>query len=518
MRNQGVGSWPARRARMTPHRAAIVHESTSITYGELQQRVTRLAHALRGLGVRRGDRVAYLGLNRPELAETLFATGVIGAIFVPLNTRLAAPELAFILKDAGAEVLLWDSALAETVSALRAEADVRHQIRVGARNGQSGDDGGDSGALIYDELLAEAPADPIDDDVELDDVCMIQYTSGTSGRPKGVMLTHANITWNCYNILLDVDVAQDEVSLVSAPMFHTAALNQLFLPTVLKGGTSVLMSRFDPDRAFDLIVEHRVTWMFGVTAMFLAMVQSPRWPDADLSSVRTLMCGGAPVPEALIRTYQDRGLVFLQGYGLTETSPGALFLRAAESTEKIGSAGTACFFTDVRVVRPDLSDVSAGSGEVGEILVQGPNVMAGYWGLPEATSAAFAEGDWLRTGDAATVDDDGHTYVVDRVKDMFISGGENVYPAEVEQVLYQYPAVAECAVIGVADERWGEVGRAVVVLRAGREATEREILDFLDGKLARYKLPKSVVFADGLPRNAAGKLLKRRLRETYTRP
>ncbi|WP_129669021.1 acyl-CoA synthetase [Phytoactinopolyspora endophytica] len=513
MRNQGVGSWPARRARMTPHRTALVHESTTITYGELHHRVTRLAHALRGLGVRRGDRVAYLGLNHPALAETLFAAGAAGAVFVPLNTRLAPPELAFILNDSGADVLIWDTALAETVAGFRDDVEIRHYVEVGTGHIATDVAGKASMSQPYEEMLAGAAAEPIDENVELDEVCMIQYTSGTSGRPKGVMLTHANITWNCYNILLDVDVTQDEISLVSAPMFHTAALNQLFLPTVLKGGTAVLMSRFDPDQAFDLIADQRVTWMFGVTAMFLAMAQSPRWADADLSSVRNLMCGGAPVPESLIRTYQDRGLIFLQGYGLTETSPGALFLRAAESTVKVGSAGTPCFFTDVRVVRPDLTDV--GTGEVGEILVQGPNVMAGYWQLPEATSAAVTEDGWLRTGDAATVDDHGYMYVVDRVKDMFISGGENVYPAEVEQVIYQHPAAAECAVIGVADERWGEVGRAVIVVRDGYTTTEAEILDFLAGKLGKYKVPKSVVFVDALPRNAAGKLLKTRLRETH---
>jgi fatty-acyl-CoA synthase len=347
----------------------------------------------------------------------------------------------------------------------------------------------------------------------MDDVCMIQYTSGTSGHPKGVMLTHANIAWNCYNLLLDIDVATDEVTLVSAPMFHTAALNQTFFPTFLKGGTALLMSAFDPARALELIAAHRVTWMFGVPAMYFAIARSPAWASADLSSVRTLMCGGAPVPEALIRTYQERGLTFLEGYGLTESSPGALFLRAEESTRKLGSAGTPCFFTDVRVVGPDGADVAP--GQTGEVIIQGPNVMKGYWQLPGATREALSEGGWLRSGDAATVDDDGFVYIVDRIKDMIISGGENIYPAEVEQVLYQHPAVADCAVIGVPDQRWGEVGRAVVALRPGTSATQEEILDFLGGRLARYKIPKSVIVVEVLPHNAAGKLVKGPLRERY---
>ena len=498
MRNEGVGSWPARRARMTPQRIAIVHESTTRTYAELADRVTRLAHGLRGLGVGRGDRIAYLGPNHPALAETLFATGLLGAVFVPLNTRLAVPELAYNLEDSGAETLLFAPEFAESVAAVRDTVKVREYVTVGAE---------------YEKLLAAADNSPLDETVGLGDVCMIQYTSGTSGRPKGVMLSHGNIAWNCYNILLDVDVSSDEVSLVSAPMFHTAALNQLFLPTVLKGGTAVLMSAFDPDCAFDLIAAHRVTWMFGVPTMFLAMAQSARWPEADLSSVRNLMCGGAPVPRSLIQTYQQRGLVFLQGYGLTETSPGALFVRTADSIRKAGTAGTPCFFTDVRVVRPDGTD--APPGEVGEVVVQGPNVTSGYWQLPEATEAAITDDGWFRSGDAAVVDDEGYVTIVDRVKDMFISGGENVYPAEIEQVLHAHPDVADCAVIGVADERWGEVGRAVVVLHEGANATGKDILGFLSGKIAKYKIPKSVVLVDALPRNATGKLLRARVRDRF---
>jgi fatty-acyl-CoA synthase len=498
MRNQGVGSWPARRARMTPRLTAIVHAERALTYAALADRVTRLAHALRGVGVGSGDRVAYVGPNHPALAETLFAAGLLGAVFVPLNTRLAVPELAYNLDDSGAETLIWAPELAEAVAELRDTVKVREYIAVA--------DG-------YEQLLAAADSAPLDEPVGLDDTCMIQYTSGTSGRPKGVMLSHGNITWNCYNILLDIDVSSDEVSLVSAPMFHTAALNQLFLPTVLKGGTSVLMSAFDPDRAFDLIAAHRVTWMFGVPTMFLTMAQSPRWAAAELSSVRTLMCGGAPVPEALIHTYQQRGLTFLQGYGLTETSPGALFLRAADGVRKAGTAGTPCFFTDVRVVRPDGTDVAP--GEVGEVVIQGPNVMRGYWQLLDATETVFATDGWFRSGDAAVVDDEGYIRIVDRVKDMFISGGENVYPVEVEHVLHEHPAVADCAVIGVPDEKWGEVGRAVVVPRDGVGVSADELLGFLAGRLAKYKIPKSVVLVDALPRNATGKLLRARLRDQY---
>jgi fatty-acyl-CoA synthase len=488
MRNHGIGSWPARRARMTPGKTAIVHDDSSLTYAQVQSRSAAIASRLSALGLARGDRVAFLGRNRPELPLVLFAAGAIGAVFVPLNFRLAPPELEVILADCTPEVLVWEPGMAPVVAALRdrGSTSVRHWLPAA-------------------DLPAAGCVEATDRDVSLDDVCMIQYTSGTSGRPKGVRLSHGNIVWNAYNMLIDVDVTSDEVSLVSAPMFHTAALNQLFLPTFLKGGTAVLMTSFDPPAAFRLIAGHGVTWMFGVPAMFAAMTLDPGWADADLSSVRILMCGGAPVPEPLIRAYQSRGLTFAQGYGLTETSPGATFLRAAESVRKAGSAGTSCFFTDVRVVSPD--GAVAAAGETGEVEVSGPNVSGGYWGRPPRP------GPWLATGDAAAVDPDGYVWIRGRVKDMFISGGENVYPAEVEQALLEHPAVAECAVIGVPDRRWGEVGRAVVVARDG--ADPGDLLAFLDGRLARYKIPASVVFTGTLPRNATGKILKSELRELY---
>ncbi len=491
----GIGSWPARRARMTPDKTAVVADEVRYSYAEVHRRVTVIARALRDLGISPGDRVAFLGRNVPELPLVLFAAGTIGAVFVPLNFRLAPAELRAIVGDCEPRALIWEPGLAETVTALR-ECDgigVRHWIPA-------------------EGLPREGPAAEPDEPITLEDVCMIQYTSGTSGRPKGVLLSHSNIAWNCYNMLIDVDVTSDEVSLISAPMFHTAALNQLFLPTFLKGGTAVLMSSFDVARAFRLIEDLKVTWMFGVPAMFAAMARATEWDDADLSSVRVLMCGGAPVPEPLIRTYQARGLTFAQGYGLTETSPGATFLRAGESVRKAGSVGTPCFFTGVRVIGPDGSDVAP--GETGEVYVSGPNVTSGYWGQPPLGGPPHD--GWLASGDAATVDDEGYLYISGRIKDMFISGGENVYPAEVEQAILEHPAVAECAVIAVPDERWGEVGRAVIVPRRDTAVPPpAEIRDFLHGRLAGYKIPGSVVFTDALPRNATGKLVKSHLIDLY---
>jgi fatty-acyl-CoA synthase len=459
---------------MTPGRTALVHGDERISYAELARRTAALARGLRERGVRRGDRVAYLGPNHPAYLETLFATASLGAIFVPLNARLAEPEREFLLSDAGVSVLLRPQNVEE------------HR----------------------------RPGEPLDEPVALRDPCLIMYTSGSTGRPKGAVLTHGNLTWNCVNVLVESDLSGHEVALVAAPLFHAAALGMTCLPTLLKGGTCVLAESFDPARALELIEEHRITTLFGVPAMYDAIVAQPRWATADLSSVRTLLCGGSPVPESTIRRYLDRGLTFVQGYGMTEASPGVLVLDPEAVATKAGSAGVPSFFTDVRIVDPAGSPVAP--GERGEIVVRGPNVMLGYWNRPEATDEALT-GGWLHSGDVAVADEDGFVTVVDRIKDMIISGGENVYPAEVESALYSHPAVELCAVIGAPDAKWGEVPRAVVVLREGATATAEEIREFLRERLAGYKVPKQVEFWAELPRTGSGKVqkavVKKQLRE-----
>ncbi|GIF36632.1 acyl-CoA synthetase [Actinoplanes xinjiangensis] len=486
MRNAGLGSWPGRRAAMSPGHTALIFGERRTTYAELHERSARLATALRTAGIQPGDRVAYLGPNHPSFVETMFATWMLGAIFVPLNFRLTPPEIEYQLRHSGTALL---------VHAIPVDAPVRTRIALS-------------------DLDAFRAAEPIADEAEtgLDDVACILYTSGTTGHPKGAMLTHGNLIWNCYNLLVCVDVASDEITLVSAPLFHVAALNQCLLPTFLKGGTSVIMPGWDVDGCFDAIAGHRITWMFGVSQMFAGLSQSPRWATADLTSVRCLMTGGAPVPEALIRAYQERGLAFCQGYGMTETAPGATFLEARESRAHIGSAGLPVFFTDVRVARPDLTP--ADPGEPGEVLVRGPNVTPGYWNDPAATAAALTDG-WFRSGDLAIVDEAGHYRIIDRTKDMYISGGENVYPAEVEAAIFEHPAVAEAAVVGVPDEKWGEVGRAFVVPAPGSSLSPGDVPAFLAGRLARYKIPVYVDVVDDLPRTGSNKVRKGPLR---TRP
>jgi len=481
---------------MTPNRVAMTDGEIGVTYRELADRSAALADAFRRSGVRRGDRVAYLGPNHATYFDVLFAATAIGAVLVPINTRLAAPEVAHVLSDSGAGVVV----VAPTHSEVLNRA-------LGANSGPRII----STERELDEMIATGDPAWRDDTVSLDDVAIIMYTSGTTGRPKGAMLTHGNFTWNIANVMIDLDFRHDEVALIVAPLFHIAALSMISLPLLVKGGTLLLQGSFDPTGALETIERHGVTQMFGVPAMFNAMANTAAWPEADLSSLRAIMCGGAPVPKATIETYLERGVVFLQGYGMTETAPGLLFLDGPSSTTKAGSAGVPSFFTEVRLVDENLEDVPP--GERGEILAAGPNVMKGYWGHPEDTRQSFSD-SWFHTGDVATVDEDGYYTIVDRVKDIIISGGENIYPAEVEDALLFHPSVAEAAVIGVPNHEWGEVGRAVVVLR--EPATGEELRSFLESRLARYKIPKSIIFVDELPKSGAGKILKRQLRESYS--
>jgi len=431
---------------------------------------------------------------------------MLGAIHVPVNARLAAPELQFVLADSGASVLVHGAGLDERVATVAAELPDLRLVAVGAPV---------AGGTDLATLTRDASTEPLDEPVGLDDTAMIMYTSGTTGRPKGAALSHGNLTWNCMNVLIDLDLRGDEVTLVTAPLFHAAALNMSCLPTLVKGGCAVIVETFEPGAVFDLIERHRVTFMFGVPAMYLTLAQHPRWADADLSSVRILECGGAPVPETLIETYEARGLTFLQGYGMTEAAPGVLF-QGPYMDHKVGTAGVASFFTDVRLV--DHAGRPVPPGEIGEIQVHGPNVMQGYWNRPDATAAAIDDDGWFRSGDAAVVDDDGFYTIRDRMKDMYISGGENVYPAEVEAAILEHPAVADVGVIGVADERWGEVGCAIVVTVPGASLTLDELREFLDGRIARFKLPHRLELVDELPRTGSGKIAKPALRDRFAAP
>jgi fatty-acyl-CoA synthase len=485
-----LGRWFATRAARSPNRRALTFEGATWTYADMQLRIDRMAADLQAGGVCHGDRVAFLGLNQPAFFEALFAAARLGAIFVPLNFRLTTPELAFIIEDAGVHTLIVDSphrALVESVPVRRlmeAEAD----------------------RATVTPLAAPDPVAP-------DEVAVIMYTSGTTGRPKGAMLTHANLWWNNTNGMHALDTLEDDVTLVVAPLFHIGGMNVTTLIAWQKGAEVVLHRSFDPGACLEAIPRYGITTMFGVPAMFLFMSQHPGFEQADLTSVRLFICGGAPVPEPLIKLYNGRGIPIHQGYGLTETAPMVTFLPPEWSLAKLGSAGLPTLLGEVRVVDPDNAPV--GPMQKGEICARGPNVMKGYWRRPEATAAAVDSEGWFHTGDAGYLDEQGFLFVSDRIKDMVISGGENVYPAEVESVLLEHPAIAEVAVIGLPDERWGEAVVAVAALRADATLTLEELRDFAAARLARYKLPSRLETVDVLPRNPAGKVLKFELREQF---
>lgn len=482
MRDEGLGSWPARRARMTPNAVAVRHDDTSLTYADLRERVAALAAGLRAAGISKGDRVAYLGPNRPVYLDLLFACGRLGAIFVPVNFRLTAREIDHVLADSGACLFIHTPDYPHTTTIRTVQAT---------------------------DTVPLTGNDATEDTVGLDDPCLIMYTSGSTGRPKGAILTHGNLTWNAVNVLVEMDLAGDERTLVTAPMFHIASLSMTCLPTLLKGGTVILREKFDPAAVLATVEREHVTFMFGVPTMFNALAAHENFAATDLSSVRRFISGGAAAPEDTLRRFLDRGITITQGYGLTETAPGVLTQDIPHVFSKLGSVGVPSFFTDVRLVDAD-------DNGRGEVVISGPNVTPGYWQRPDATANAIRDG-WFHSGDIATVDEDGYYYLVDRVKDMIISGGENIYPTEVENEIYGFPGVGDCAVIGVPDEHWGEVGRAVIRVRPGASVDPEELLAFLRTRLAGYKVPKSVVFTDEMPTTGSGKIRKSVLRERYGR-
>ena len=504
MRNSGLGGWPERLLRVCPDRDAIWFDGTTTSHAGFADRVRRTAGALAALGVTPGDRVAWTGGNHPSALETLYACGQLGAIWVPVNARLTAPETRFVLEHSGASAVVHGRDHGALADALRDVVPIWIAAEPPA-------DGG-THSLPYEQLLADAAPEPRDEPVTLEDPCLIMYTSGTTGRPKGAVLTHGNMTWNAVNQALGLDITPVERTLALAPLFHIGGLNGTVNPTLLRGGCAVVVRRFDPAGTLRVMEEQRVTSFFAVPTMLDAMAREPDFATRELSALRTIGAAGAPLPLPTLRTWLDRGVTMQQAYGMTEASPGCTALDSADAERKVGSAGKPLTFTDVRVLRPDGS--AADADEVGEIVVQGPNVMAGYWHDPDRTAEVLRDG-WYHTGDAGSVDDEGFLYVRDRYRDMIISGGENVYPAEVESALLELDDVQEVAVIGVPDPTWGEVGLAVVVPSPGTAPDPEDLRARLRTRLAGFKVPAHVELTDELPKTATGKIRKPDLRARY---
>lgn len=497
--------WIAHHSRRTPGKTAAIDLASGrrFTYSEFNDRIARLATHLRdNLKVSRGDRVALLALNTTDTLEVQFACGRLGAVFLPLNTRLTVPELQFIAGDALPKVMIHDTDLAETALAVAKLCGVTSSMLLGP--------GGS-----YEAGIATAKPLAAAEDVSLDDISTIMYTSGTTGHPKGAIITHGMTFWNCVNLGGPAYINPSTVLLTVLPLFHTGGLNCYTNPALHAGGTVLIMRAFDPGQALQLIGDpaRGINVFFGVPAIYQFMAQHPAFATTDMSRLTIGGVGGAPMPVPLLRAWEARGVALQQGYGMTETSPSVLVLDREDAARKAGSAGKPVLHTEVRIVRPDGSDADV--GELGELWVKGPNVTPGYWNRPEANKSSFTDG-WLHTGDATRVDEEGFYYIVDRWKDMYISGGENVYPAEVENILHQLGAIAEAAVIGIPDAQWGEVGMAIVAVKPGERLSETDVMAHCAANLARFKCPRQVRFVDALPRNATGKIHKPTLRKEFS--
>jgi fatty-acyl-CoA synthase len=495
--NAGLGSWIERRARAAPGAVALIAGDRSLTYSEVADRGRRLANGLRTLGVARGDRVAWLGPNHPAFLESLFAAGLLGAVMAPVNHRLDGAEIGWVLGDIKPRVLIQHRA----AGAIAGSAPGPRRVAVG---------GPLDGAADFEALIAGSPGHVIEETVGLGDLCLLPHTSGTTGRPKGVMLTHGNITWNVINLLSCADFRSGDVTIALAPFFRVGGTGVNVLPVLFMGGTVVVPGDVHPDDIVRLTEQHHVTVGFGNPDILASLARSKLWPAADLSGVRFLITGGAPVPEPLIRAYLERGLTLLQGYGLSEAAPVALLLQPESALSKVGSAGTPPLFVETKIVGP--SGAGVGPRQAGELLIRGPNVMAGYWNRPEDTAAALTPDGWLRTGDAARPDKDGYIWIVGRVADSFISHGQVVHPGDVERVLLSHPAVAEAGVGPVSVPGQEEqVTTAFIVVAPGAETTEQELLAWCHEHLAAHQVPAAVAFVARLPRNTVGKLIRAEL-------
>lgn len=497
-----------RRAQLTPDTLAIRDTITGrdVTYAAWNAQANRTANFLRGLGVQPGDRVAVYATNSMPYLDIWMACGKIGAVLQNLNWRLTPLELEGLIRDAAPVVLVYSGQFVDEVNRMRSTIpSVQHYVAVDARATPSDLAFSDRDALPA-TLTAPRP------DLAWDSPWVICYTGGTTGLPKGAILSHGNMTWNSINTVMSWGLDQHDVAILNSPLFHTGGLNVFTLPLIHAGGTNILCSGFDADQVFNLVAEGGVTLFFGVPTMFVVMQQHPRWRDADFSRLKLVISGGAPCPMPIFERFWDKGVDFKTGYGLTEAGPNTFWLPAADVRRKPGAVGLPLMHVDVKVTRSD--GAVCEPGEPGELLIRGPHVTPGYWNNPTATADAIRDG-WLHTGDLATCDSEGYYTIVGRLKDMIISGGENVYPAEVESVMYRHPAVKEAALIAVPDDKWGEVGCAIVVKEAARDLSADALIAFLRERLARYKVPKSVIFVDTLPKTGAGKVDKKVLAERY---
>jgi len=494
-------------ANKFPKRTAIIFEEKRLTYQGFNDRVNRFANALLRLGLKKGEKVAVLLFNSSYLTEVLFSAAKIGGVFTPINFRFVAEEVFYILDHSEARFFIYGEEFSDLVEMIRSKLKkVDIYISVGKSTSSSG--------LNYERLLEESINNESNIPISERDECQLMYTSGTTGRPKGALLTHGNILWNLVNTMLGREEKEGEVSLVIGPLYHTAALNNHFITRVALAGTSILIKDFDPKKVLKIIEDEKVSVISGAPAMYHLLLASS-FETYDTTSITKCTTGASILPnetkERLMKLFPNIDGVY-DVYGCTEASPSIAILKARDSLRKRECVGPPVPFLEVRIVDDQDRDVPV--GDVGELVCKGPNVMRGYYKDRKATREAL-RGGWLHTGDLGRMDEEGYIYIIDRKKDMIVSGGENIYPREVEELLYHHPKIRDVAVIGIPDPIWGESVKAFIVLKNVETMKEEEVIEYCKSHLASYKKPKSVEFAENLPRNPSGKVLKTVLRERY---
>jgi fatty-acyl-CoA synthase len=497
------------RANLTPSRQALfdAHTGQGYSFAELNQRANRLANFLSDrYSLQKGERVSILAYNCLPYVDLLFGLGKIGAILAPLNWRLTARELSYIINDCQPKVLVCGPEFTPLLEEIRLSMDIQAVI---ALEGAEIPD-----AQSYEALLDQASAaEPARPEISPEDAFCILYTSGTTGHPKGAILPHRQILWNAINTVVAWGLCEQDISPILTPMFHSGGLFVFLVPLFYVGGKIILVRTFDPEETLKLIVEHKCSVILGVPTLFQVWMNSPYFKEADFSQVHFFISGGAPCPPSLIHAWsRSKGVVMRQGYGLTEVGVNCFSMTDEDALRKAGSVGKPIFHSPMRLVDTDGHDVAP--GETGELIIAGPTVCSGYWNDAEATANALIDG-WFHTGDMARMDEEGYFYIAGRYKDMIISGGENIYAAEVEAIFREHPAVADAALIGQPDDKWGEVGLLIVALKPATSVTGDELVEFCLGRLAKYKIPKKVKFIPSLPYSPYGKVIKSELRNMF---
>ncbi len=501
-----IGKIASKRALFSPQKPAIIYEDRPISYKRLNEDVNRLANFLREKGLRKGDRISVCLYNCPEFLVSFLAAAKLGLIVVPLHFRLVARELEYQLNRSGTRLFIFDHQLTGTVATIRSSIPVDDDKFIYLTNSDTENDPCPDWALSYSEIMRNAsPAEPEPEElIDLDDPLLILYTSGVAGDPKGAVISHGQTFFKNFQIMIYTDMREDDVVLFQAPLCHSAGLCAVATPALCRGASLIMRRNFDASRFAADIEKFRATIVFGLTTMFRFILENEILDRVDTSSVRMTFGGGERTPPGLIRDLAEKGIHLLMGYGQTENS--AMILMPRDMGEdKTGSCGLPNFFTDAWIEGKDGERLPP--GQVGEIVARGPNVMSGYWDMPEETGKTIVDGK-LRTGDLGYTDEGGFFYIVDRAKDMYRSGGENVYPAEIEKILAQHPRIENVAIIGVPDEKWGETGKAFIECKEGSTITKGEIIQFLDGKVARYKFPGQVEVVDSIPMTSWGKVKK----------